>query len=329
MAPFPRLLPDEWKSQMGFMESGHFRCAFEGNPQPIYFWLEFGPHDNLVVNMHNLLLASVSRHPWCPDSKSTCYLSDTYTQRETERAWYRFQGCRMCFKGSGHLTRLLLWGKLAMWAAGALRIAPTYASSVVTLQVYFPRSESPRRRRRGCHKWVESYRNSPTLRYLHRDREGTAPFSRLLPDLRLQNVFHEIRVPQSPISLKEACNVRCCCCCSMPHPLPQAFCIERIAPTYASSMATLQLSPQSGCKHLQSAALPLRLRHPCCLIPESGWNATYRKFTYLALLAHKDRGGMAPLSRLLPQLRFAKWVSWDPGTKICFRGNWLVCVNYI
>jgi hypothetical protein len=159
---------------------------------------------------------------------------------------------------------------------------------VVTLQVYFPGSESPRRRRRrGCHKWVVCYGiHLPCAPYT-RDREGMAPFPRLLPKLRLQNVFHVIRAPQSTISLREACNVSRRC--SIPHPPPQVFCLGRIAPTYAIIHGHFAVVPS---ERIQSAALPLSLRHhPCCLTPESGWNATYRKSTYLAVLPQRDKRG--------------------------------------
>lgn len=161
------------------MESRHFKCAFEGNPEPIYLVGIWPSQTAACLRL---------RHPWCPDSKSTTIATATsgrnatyrnlLTQRETEeRAWPRLQGCKMCSNESRapHSTTSLREACNVKIAAGALKIAPTYASSVVTLQVYFPRSESPtrrRRRRRGCHKWVVCYRNPPTLRYLYKRQGG-------------------------------------------------------------------------------------------------------------------------------------------------------------
>ena len=123
------------KSQMGFMESGHFKCAFEGNPEPINFGWNLALTTKKLSTCTNCCLPQIEAsvvpgfqvHNNCYCHKwEECYLPEsTYTKkRQRKRAWPRFQGCKMCFKESRHLTLLLLWGKLAMWAAGAIEDCP-------------------------------------------------------------------------------------------------------------------------------------------------------------------------------------------------------------
>ena len=239
------------------------------------------------------------RHPWCPGSKSTTIATVTSGRNATYRNLLtqkkdRERGHGPVFKVAKCVSRspgtspyYFFEGSLQCELQGQLRIAPTYASSVVTLQVYFPRSESPRRRRRrrGCHKQVGGMLPESTYLALliQETREGIAPFPRLLPKVEIANVFHVIRAPSIYCFFEGS--LQCELLLLLQHASPstsQVFCLDRIAPTYAIIHGHFAVVPsESG--HVQSAALPLSLRHPCCLTPESGW-----KSTYLAVYFHRE-----------------------------------------
>ena len=136
----------------------------------------------------------------------------------------------------------------------------------------------------ATNKWVVCYRNPLTLRYLYKRQERALHhFQGCYPRLRLQNVFHVIRAPSIYCFFEGS--LQCELLLLLQHASPstsQVFCLDRIAPTYAIIHGHIAGVPsESG--HVQSAALPLSLRHPCCLTPESGW-----KSTYLAVYFHRE-----------------------------------------
>lgn len=79
---------------MGFMESGQFKCAFEGNPEPIYL-VGIWPSRQSCCQHAQTAACLRLRHQWWPDSKSTTIATATsgwnttyrnlLTQRERER----------------------------------------------------------------------------------------------------------------------------------------------------------------------------------------------------------------------------------------------------
>jgi hypothetical protein len=69
---------------MSFMESRHFKCAFEGNPEPIYL-VGIWPSRQSCCQHAQTAACLRLRHPWCPDSKSTTIATATSGRNATYR----------------------------------------------------------------------------------------------------------------------------------------------------------------------------------------------------------------------------------------------------
>lgn len=80
---------------MGFMESGHFKCAFEGNPEPINFGWNLALTTKKLSTCTNCCLPQIEAsvvpefqvHNNCYCHKwEECYLPEsTYTEKDRER----------------------------------------------------------------------------------------------------------------------------------------------------------------------------------------------------------------------------------------------------
>ena len=133
------------------------------------------------------------RHPWCPGSKSTTIATVTSGRNATYRNLLtqkkdRERGHGPVFKVAKCVSRspgtspyYFFEGSLQCELQGQLRIAPTYASSVVTLQVYFPRSESPKKKKKRLPQtsgWYATGIHLPCATYT-RDKRGHCTISKV------------------------------------------------------------------------------------------------------------------------------------------------------